>query len=260
MTFSATVKGSRPAGAHGPSIERIPWTRKLTCSPCRKISPSSGTVEAGEGCSRACSYRRRSHRAARAPRRRPPRSRRRRSRDHEAIPGRARERPGRLRGDRGRGARAARRERRRKSTLSNILTGLYRPDEGEIFLHGERVDFHVPATRSTPGSAWCTSTSVSSSRSPSPRTSSSVTTAARAELRRRTIARSSAASASSASLRPARRPPRAHLAALARRAAARRDPEGPVSRGAHPDPGRADRRADAAGGGRPLRHAARDGQ
>src|SRR4029079_13410413 len=31
-----------------------------------------------------------------------------------------------------------------KSTLSNILTGLYRPDEGEIFLHGEHVEFHVP--------------------------------------------------------------------------------------------------------------------
>ena len=31
-----------------------------------------------------------------------------------------------------------------KSTLSNILPGLYRPDEGEIYLHGERVDFHVP--------------------------------------------------------------------------------------------------------------------
>src|SRR5438045_6417459 len=31
-----------------------------------------------------------------------------------------------------------------KRTLSNILTGLYRPDEGEIFLHGEQVDFHVP--------------------------------------------------------------------------------------------------------------------
>jgi simple sugar transport system ATP-binding protein len=31
-----------------------------------------------------------------------------------------------------------------KSTLSNILTGLYRPDEGEIFLHGAKVDFHVP--------------------------------------------------------------------------------------------------------------------
>src|SRR5436853_787954 len=31
-----------------------------------------------------------------------------------------------------------------KSTLSNILTGLYRPDEGEIYLHGRQVDFHVP--------------------------------------------------------------------------------------------------------------------
>src|SRR5437879_4674941 len=31
-----------------------------------------------------------------------------------------------------------------KSTLSNILTGLYRPDEGEIFLYGEPVQFHSP--------------------------------------------------------------------------------------------------------------------
>jgi general nucleoside transport system ATP-binding protein len=31
-----------------------------------------------------------------------------------------------------------------KSTLSNILTGLYRPDEGEIWLHGRRVEFHSP--------------------------------------------------------------------------------------------------------------------
>jgi ABC-type uncharacterized transport system ATPase subunit len=31
-----------------------------------------------------------------------------------------------------------------KSTLSNILTGLYRPDEGEILLHGERVEFAAP--------------------------------------------------------------------------------------------------------------------
>src|SRR4051812_49734586 len=31
-----------------------------------------------------------------------------------------------------------------KSTLSHILTGLYRPDEGEIFLYGRRVEFHSP--------------------------------------------------------------------------------------------------------------------
>jgi general nucleoside transport system ATP-binding protein len=31
-----------------------------------------------------------------------------------------------------------------KSTLSHILTGLYRPDEGEIRLYGARVDFHSP--------------------------------------------------------------------------------------------------------------------
>src|SRR3954464_5303283 len=31
-----------------------------------------------------------------------------------------------------------------KSTLSHILTGLNRPDGGEIRLYGERVDFHSP--------------------------------------------------------------------------------------------------------------------
>ena len=57
-----------------------------------------------------------------------------------------------------------------KSTLSNILTGLYRPDEGEILLYGEPVSSARRATRSTPGSGWCTSTSGSCRRSPSPRT------------------------------------------------------------------------------------------
>ena len=31
-----------------------------------------------------------------------------------------------------------------KTTLMNVLTGLYRPDEGEILLHGEEVHFHGP--------------------------------------------------------------------------------------------------------------------
>jgi len=31
-----------------------------------------------------------------------------------------------------------------KSTLMNILSGLYRPDEGQIFIHGQPVHFHSP--------------------------------------------------------------------------------------------------------------------
>ncbi len=62
-----------------------------------------------------------------------------------------------------------------KSTISNVMTGLYRPDAGE---HADRrasgASSGRRATRSPPGSAWSTSTSGSSSRSPSPRTSCSV--------------------------------------------------------------------------------------
>ena len=49
-----------------------------------------------------------------------------------------------------------------KSTLSNILTGLYRPDEGTITCTASRSASTRRATRSTPGSAWSTSTSGSS--------------------------------------------------------------------------------------------------
>src|ERR1700682_2243202 len=31
-----------------------------------------------------------------------------------------------------------------KSTLASILTGLYRPDSGEIEIHGRKVEFHSP--------------------------------------------------------------------------------------------------------------------
>ena len=51
-------------------------------------------------------------------------------------------------------------------------------------------------------------------------------------------------------VRPRRRSARAHLAALGRRAAARRDPQGAAPRRARADPRRADRRAHPAGGAR----------
>ena len=78
-----------------------------------------------------------------------------------------------------------------KSTLSNIFTGLYRADEGELEVYGGRSRSTRRATRSTPGSAWCTSTSGSSSRSPWPRTSCSATTATSAARSASTRARSS---------------------------------------------------------------------
>ncbi|MCI0551078.1 MAG: ATP-binding cassette domain-containing protein, partial [Anaerolineae bacterium] len=31
-----------------------------------------------------------------------------------------------------------------KSTLMNVLDGLYRPDEGQIFINGQRVQLHSP--------------------------------------------------------------------------------------------------------------------
>ena len=56
------------------------------------------------------------------------------------------------------------------------------------------------------------------------------------------------AGAALAGLRPRHRSRRHRRRSLGRPAAARRDPEGALSRRRHPDPRRADRRADAAGG------------
>lgn len=40
-----------------------------------------------------------------------------------------------------------------KSTLIKILSGVYQPDEGEIYLNGQRVVFEVPLAAKTPASA-----------------------------------------------------------------------------------------------------------
>ena len=97
-------------------------------------------------------------------------------------------------------------------------------------------------------------------RSPSPRTSSSATSVGR----RRSLLRTAVERARVEELGERYGldvdPRRADLAALGRRAAARRDPEGALPRRADPDPRRADRGAHAAGGGDALRDAPRDGR
>src|SRR6266581_3777972 len=60
-----------------------------------------------------------------------------------------------------------------KSTLSHILTGLYRPDEGEIELYGETVHFHSPRDALDAGIGM-----VHQHFRPSPRWSPSTTVAA----------------------------------------------------------------------------------
>ncbi len=57
-----------------------------------------------------------------------------------------------------------------KTTLMNILYGLYNPDEGEIFVHGKRMNIRNPHDAIQPGSGWSTSISCSFPSSPSPRT------------------------------------------------------------------------------------------
>ena len=147
-----------------------------------------------------------------------------------------------------------------KSTLSNILTGLYRPDEGEILIDGHSVAFSSP--RDALDAGICMVHQHFRLVPPFTVAENVILGDHRGEGKKfvvhpRRIERRVAELGER--YRIAVDPRRADLAALARRAAARRDPEGALPRGAHPDPRRADRRADAAGGGVALRDAARDG-
>ncbi len=168
----------------------------------------------------------------------------------------------RLRGRRRRGARAARRERRREE---HPLEHPHRPLPAgrgrDPSCTASRRASTRRATRSTPGSGMVHQHfRLVSRRSRSPRTSSSATTATtarRSSCRPRPIEQHVAELGRRYGI--AVEPHARDLAALARRAAAGRDPEGALPRGEDPDPRRADRRADAAGGGGALRHAADDG-
>ena len=145
-----------------------------------------------------------------------------------------------------------------KSTLSNILTGLYHPDEGELELFGSPVTLGSPRDALDAGDrdgapALPPRRDVHGGRERRPR---------RSPLRRALAP--APASRDRARGRRARRAVRARgrsaredLAALRRRAAAGRDPEGALPRRADPDPRRADRGAHAAGGRGALRDPAR---
>ena len=144
-----------------------------------------------------------------------------------------------------------------KSTLMRILGGLYAPDAGTH--GGERPRRHrldARPTRSPPASAWCTSTSCSCPRSPSPRTSCSAPRS-RAGLQLDRAAAEQAVRELSARTGLVVPPDRLVSRAVRRRGAARGDPEDAVSRREDPDPRRADGGALAARGARAVGGAAR---
>ena len=144
-----------------------------------------------------------------------------------------------------------------KSTLMSILYGFYEADSGEIRVNGTAGGHPLARPmRSPPASAWCISTSCWSR----PLTVvENVMLGAEGGVFLRSGAAQGPrrAGAAGAGLRPRDRPRCHRRRPVGRAAAARRDPEGALSRRGHPDPRRADRRADAAGGGCPVRTAAR---
>ena len=148
-----------------------------------------------------------------------------------------------------------------KSTLSNILTGLYRPDEGEIRLYGEPVELRSPRDALDAGICMVHQHF---------RLVPTFTVAENVLLgdhrdEGRTLLRPSAQHRAARrrarrAVRDRGRSARTRVAVVARRAAARRDPEGALPRGADPDPRRADRGAHAAGSRVALRDDADDGR
>ena len=134
----------------------------------------------------------------------------------------------------------------------NILYGLSKPDEGEIFLNGKRVTFSSPKDAIERGigmvhqhfmliPVMTVAENIVLGIEPSDRGFLDYDAAR------------SARSRAGADVRVPDRPGRADRGHQRRPAAARRDPEGALPQRGHPDPRRADRRADAAGGDRVLR-------
>ncbi len=133
-----------------------------------------------------------------------------------------------------------------KSTLMSILYGFYTADSGEILINGNPVKIHGSHDAIAAGIGMVHQHFMLVE--PFTVLENVMLGAEGGALLRAGAGKARAELITAgARLRPQRRCQRAHLRPAGRRAAARRDPEGAVPPLRHPDPGRADRRADAAG-------------
>ena len=144
-----------------------------------------------------------------------------------------------------------------KSTLCSILAGLYRPDSGTFVYDGEPQSFKSPKDALAAGIGMVYQHF---------RLVANLTVAENLALGHpgRFAARHPSRARTRGSrdwrtVRLARRPFGADLAAVRRRAAAGGDPQAAVPQRARPHPGRADGRPDPPGGRTTLRHYAADG-
>ena len=137
-----------------------------------------------------------------------------------------------------------------KTTLMNILYGLYKPDEGEILVRGEKVDIRGPNDAIARGIGMVHQHFM---LVPVMTVTENVmlgveTTRGGVVLDRDDVARRIEEIGSEQRSRSAGQS--LHQGPAGRRAAARRNHQGALSQCRHPDPRRADRRADTAGSGR----------
>ena len=244
--------GRRGAGPEGESMslaEILPWTGSSRASTATRRADGP-TARGRPQCrcdASATAPRLSSTESARSADLRARATGRDHARHHQALPGRGgRQRERRPRGRRGEVHALLGENGAGKSTLSNVFTGLYRADEGQLEVDGAAGGRSLSrGTPSRPASAWSTSTSGWSTRSPWPRTSPSASTRPRSGWR---AARDAPGRGAGRALRPDV-DPSARIWQLSVGQQQRVEILKALSREApHPDPRRADRGAHPAGG------------